>query len=38
MDTVRGMELVAGGRANLEEGMLNTFLSGYYTILALDAR
>ena len=36
MDTVRGMEIVAGGRANLEEGMLNTFLSGYYTILALD--
>ena len=38
MDTVRGMEIVAGGRANLEEGMLNTFLSGYYTVLALDSR
>ena len=38
MDTVRGMELVAGSRANLEEGMMNTFLSGYYTVLALDAQ
>lgn len=38
MDTVDGMEIVAGSRANLEEGMLNTFLSGYYTALALDRR
>lgn len=38
MDTVRGMEIVAGSRSNLEEGMLNTFLSGYYTVLALDAQ
>jgi Zn-dependent M28 family amino/carboxypeptidase len=38
MDTVDGMELVAGSRANLEEGMLNTFLSGYYTAIALDQR
>lgn len=36
LDTVRGMELVAGSRAALEEGMLNTFLSGYYTALAID--
>lgn len=38
MDTVRGMEIVAGSRADLEEGMLNTLLSGYYTVLALDGR
>jgi len=38
MDTVEGMELVAGSRANLEDGMLNTFLSGYYTAIALDRR
>lgn len=38
MDTVRGMEIVAGSRADLEAGMLNTFLSGYYTAAMLDAR
>ncbi|MDQ3981474.1 MAG: M28 family peptidase [Actinomycetota bacterium] len=38
LDTVRGMEIVAGSRANLEEGMLNTFLSGYYTALMLAER
>ena len=36
LDTVEGMEVVAGSRTNLEEGMLNTFLSGYYTAVALD--
>ena len=35
-DTVPFMEMVAGGRKNLEKGTENTFLSAYYTTLVLD--
>ena len=35
-DTVPFMELVAGSRANLEQGTENTFLSAYYTTFVLD--
>ncbi|MFP5298487.1 MAG: M28 family metallopeptidase [Actinomycetota bacterium] len=35
-DTVPFMELVAGGRENLEQGTENTFLSAYYTTFVLD--
>jgi hypothetical protein len=35
-DTVQFMELVAGGRATLEEGTENTFLSAYYTAFVID--
>jgi hypothetical protein len=30
------MELVAGGRENLEKGTENTFNSAYYTAFVLD--
>jgi hypothetical protein len=36
-DTVPLMELVAGGRENLEQGTENTFKSAYYTTFVLDA-
>ena len=36
-DTVPFMELVAGGRENLEQGTDNTFKSAYYTAMVLDA-
>ena len=35
-DTVPFMELVAGGRENLEKGTENTFLSAYYTTFVVD--
>jgi Zn-dependent M28 family amino/carboxypeptidase len=35
-DTVAFMELVAGGRENLEQGTENTFKSAYYTAFVLD--
>lgn len=35
-DTVPFMELVAGGRQNLEDGTENTFMSAYYTTFLLD--
>ena len=35
-DTVPFMELVAGGRENLEKGTENTFNSAYYTTFVLD--
>ena len=35
-DTVPFMELVAGGRQNLEDGTENTFNSAYYTTYVLD--
>lgn len=35
-DTVPFMEVVAGGRENLEQGSENTFVSAYYTALLLD--
>ncbi len=35
-DTVPFMEMVAGGRDNLEQGTENTFLSAYYTTFVLD--
>ena len=35
-DTVPLMELVAGGRKNLEKGTENTFLSAYYSAIVLD--
>jgi hypothetical protein len=35
-DTVPFMELVAGGRENLEQGTENTFLSAYYTAFVID--
>ena len=35
-DTVPFMELVAGGRQNLEDGTENTFNSAYYTTFVLD--
>ena len=35
-DTVPFMELVAGGRENLEKGTENTFKSAYYTAFVLD--
>lgn len=35
-DTVPFMELVAGGRDNLEQGTENTFNSAYYTTFVLD--
>ena len=35
-DTVPFMELVAGGRENLEKGTENTFNSAYYTTYVLD--
>ena len=35
-DTVPFMELVAGGRKNLEKGTENTFNSAYYTTFVLD--
>lgn len=35
-DTVEFMELVAGGRENLEKGTENTFISAYYTAFVID--
>ncbi|MDQ4094671.1 MAG: M28 family peptidase [Actinomycetota bacterium] len=35
-DTVPFMELVAGGRDNLEQGTENTFVSAYYTTFVID--
>lgn len=35
-DTVPFMEMVAGGRENLEQGTENTFLSAYYTTFVID--
>jgi hypothetical protein len=35
-DTVPFMELVAGGRENLEKGTENTFMSAFYTAIVLD--
>ena len=35
-DTVPFMELVAGGRENLEQGTENTFKSAYYTTFVVD--
>jgi hypothetical protein len=35
-DTVPFMEVVAGGRENLEKGTENTFLSAYYTTFVVD--
>ena len=35
-DTVPFMEVVAGGRENLEQGTENTFLSAYYTTFVVD--
>jgi hypothetical protein len=35
-DTVPFMELVAGSRANLEQGTENTFLSAWYTTFVVD--
>lgn len=35
-DTVPFMELVAGGRENLEQGTENTFKAAYYTAFVLD--
>jgi hypothetical protein len=35
-DTVSFMELVAGGRENLEQGTENTFVSAYYTTFVID--
>jgi hypothetical protein len=35
-DTIPFMEQIAGSRAILEKGMENTFMSAYYTAMALD--
>lgn len=35
-DTVEFMDVVAGGRKNLEEGSLNTLRGAYYTAMVLD--
>lgn len=35
-DTVEFMEMVAGGRDNLEQGTENTFTSAYYTTFVVD--
>jgi aminopeptidase YwaD len=35
-DTVEFMDVVAGGRDNLEKGMLNTFKAAYYTAMVID--
>jgi hypothetical protein len=35
-DTVEFMDLVAGGRKNLEQGTLNTFRAAYYTAMVID--
>lgn len=35
-DTVEFMDVVAGGRKNLEKGSLNTFRGAYYTAMVLD--
>jgi hypothetical protein len=35
-DTVEFMDVVAGGRENLEKGTMNTFLGAYYTAMVLD--
>ncbi|MDQ3952314.1 MAG: M28 family peptidase, partial [Actinomycetota bacterium] len=35
-DTVPFMEVVAGGRENLEQGTENTFLSAYYSTFVID--
>ena len=35
-DTVEFMDVVAGGRENLEQGTLNTFKGAYYTAMVID--